>query len=472
MSALRWTAAARFFGQLISWAITIWVIRLLSPGDYGLMAMAMVLVSFFVLLNTLGLDAVLVQTKELTDTLRRQVFGVVILLNCAFFLLLFFGASSVSAFYAEPALTPILQVLSIQFLLLIFETLPQSQLEREIRFTQRSIVEFTTLVIGSITTLGLALLDFGVWALVWGTVVTNATRMLGINLISPCLVWPTFNFSGMRAHLAFGSFVTTDRGLWYAFSESDKFIGGKLLGNQALGYYTVANQLASLPIQKITGMLNSIAFPAFSEVHAQTSPAKVREYLYTATRFMSMAAFPVFFGISATAESIVGCLLGEKWLPAAPLLVLLGLVMPLRLLSNVFPPLLWGVGQPRSSAINFLLASIFMPLAFFLGARYDVLGLAYAWLGMYPLVFTLTAWRTCRAVSAKLLRYFAQLLKPLAAASIMYAVVYAVRELQGGDPQDWWFFCQLIGAGVASFLAGIWLLDREGLMEVAALLRA
>ena len=74
MSALRWSAAARFFGQAVSWAITILVIRLLAPGDYGLMAMAMVVVSFLVLLNTLGLDAVLVQDKSLDEPMRRRGF--------------------------------------------------------------------------------------------------------------------------------------------------------------------------------------------------------------------------------------------------------------------------------------------------------------------------------------------------------------------------------------------------------------
>ena len=141
-------------GQLVSWAITIFVIRLLSPGDYGLMAMAMVLVSFLILLNTLGLDAVLVQEKDLDEQTRRQVFGMVILLNTFYFLLVLLGAESVAGFYGEPALTPVLQVLSIQFLLLIFETLPQSRLEREIEFAGRSIVELVTLVLGSLTTAG------------------------------------------------------------------------------------------------------------------------------------------------------------------------------------------------------------------------------------------------------------------------------------------------------------------------------
>jgi len=298
MSALRWSAAARFTGQAVSWAVTIMVIRLLSPGDYGLMAMAMVVVSLLVLLNTLGLDAVLVQEKDLDEQKTRQIFGVVIVVNTLFFALVFGGAGTIAGFYGEAALQPILQVLSVQFLLLIFETLPQSKLERDIDFGKRSIVDFATLVIGSMTTLVLALTGFGVWALIWGTLATNATRMLGLNMITRNLVWPIFSLRGMGQHLSFGGFVTTDRGLWFLFSESDKFIGGKLLGNHLLGFYAVASQLASLPIHKISGLLNAVAFPAFSHAHAHTSAATVQGYLLKATRILGIAAFPVFFGMS------------------------------------------------------------------------------------------------------------------------------------------------------------------------------
>ena len=472
MSALRWSAAARFLGQAVSWAITILVIRLLSPGDYGLMAMAMVLVSFFVLLNTVGLDAVLVQEKNLNEQLQRQIFGVVIVVNVVFFLLLFLGAGVIADFYGEAALKPIMQVLSVQFLLLIFETLPQSKLEREIDFAQRSIVDFATLVTGSVTTLVLALLGYGVWALIWGTVLTNATRMLGLNLICRNLIWPSFRLRGMRKYFAFGGFVTTDRGLWFLFSESDKFIGGKLLGNHLLGYYAVASQLASLPIHKISGLLNSVAFPAFSHAHANTSAQMVQGYLLKATRILGIAAFPVFFGMSCTAEPVVASLLGEKWLPAAPLLQLLGLVMPFRLLSNIFPPLLWGVGNPGISASNFLIAALFMPLAFFAGAHWGVIGLAYAWLCMYPLVFVITAFRTCRAVGLGLLEYFAQLVRPVFAGMIMYATVYFLGGFVFGSTGEWLYLLQLVALGALAYFVAMLLIDRAGLRETVELIRS
>ncbi len=472
MSALRWSAAARLLGQLVSWGITILVIRLLSPGDYGLMAMAAVLVAFFFGLNTLGLDAVLVQEKSLTEQTRRQVFGVVILTNLAFFLLLFFGADTAAAFYGEPALAPVLQLLSVQFLLLVFETLPQSLLEREIDFAARSVVDFVTLMIGSLTTLTLALLGYGVWALAWGMVANTFSRVIGLNLITRALVVPSFSFRGMAGHLRFGAFVSTDRGLWFVFSESDKFIGGKMLGNHQLGYFAVASQIASLPIQKISGLLNAIAFPAFARVHAGEDADKVRDYLLTATRILAIAAFPVFFGMACTAQPLIETLLGEKWLPAAPLLQLLGLVMPFRLLANVFPPLLWGVGSPATSATNYLLAAILMPAAFFVGAGWGVMGLAVAWLAMYPVVFVITAWRACGRVGVGLAEYAAQLMRPAAAGLVMYAGVGGVANVLPPGISPALELGGLVASGVLVYGAAMVALDRRGLKETLLLLRS
>lgn len=472
MSALRWSAAARLLGQAFSWGVTITVIRLLAPHDYGLMAMAMVIVSGLILLNTFGLDAVLVQQKDLSLQARRQMFGIIIIVNLLCFLLCLWGAGIVASFYDEPLLKPMMQLLSLQFLVLIFETLPQSELEQRLEFAQRSIVDFVTLILGSLTTLVLALLGYGVWALVWGALVSNASRVLGLNLIMRNMVWPKFSLAGMRSHLAFGGFVSTDRGLWFVFSESDKFIGGKILGTQLLGYYAVASQLASLPIHKITGLLNSVAFPAFSHAHSHTSRTQVRDYLQTATRILAIAAFPVFFGMSCTAEPIIVSLLGEKWIPAAPILQLLGLVMPFRLLSNVFPPLLWGIGQPRTSATNFLIASIFMPLAFYFGTRWGVIGLAYAWLAMYPLVFLITAYRTCAMINLQLVSYLMEIARPVLAGLIMYATVLFLQPYAYGSIGDWVYLVQLVAAGAVAYGAAILMIDRGTVTQTLALIRA
>lgn len=469
LSALRWTTIARLFGQLLSWVITILVIRILSPQDYGLMAMAMVVISLLVLVNALGLAAVLVHNRALSEYERRQIFGVVIIVNVSFCVGLILAAPILADFYNEPRLTDIMRVLALQFVMLIFETIPQSQLERDLDFKNRSIVEFVTMLAGSVLTLILAYMGMGVWALVWGSLVTTATRMLGLNIIAwqPCR--PVFSLRGMSKHLAYGRSVAVDRVLQFAFAESDKLIGGKLLGKEALGYYAVASHLASLPIHKLTGLINSVAFPAFSQVQADR--VRTRGYMLKASRVMSVLAFPVFFGISSVAEELTLLLLGPKWQAAALPLQIVSLVMPLRMVMNLFQPLLWGVGRPDVSAGNFILAAAIMPLAFVIGAAWGPEGIALGWLVAFPVVFLVSAARTVPLVDMALVDFVSTLARPLAASVVMYAVVSAGRGYAFGQTGEFWHLVQLVVVGGVTYAAVLYMIHRDGVDETLELVQ-
>src|SRR5882762_5126084 len=424
--ALRWTTVSKFLGQLVSWVVTVYVIRILSPDDYGLMAMASVPIIFFYLLNTAGLDAVLVQKRALSEGLRAQVFAIVILVNLLLFLVFLGLAPWIAAFYHEPRLTAIVRVLGLQFVLLAFETLPQSQLERDIDFGRRSIVELVTIVAGSLTAWTLARAGFGVWTLVWGSLTTTAIRMVGLNLAQRSLCWPRLSLEGMKSDLLFGRSVTVDRALRFTLADSDRFIGGKLFGNTLLGYYAVANDLASLPINKLTGLINSIALPAFAR--AQLTPAGARSYLLTVTRLMSLLAFPFFLGMSSIAPELTALLLGPKWQAAAVPLQLLSLVMPLRMLMNAFQPFLWGVGRPDTSASTFLIS------------------IAYAQSLTGVLVTDILA----------------TMGRPILASLFMYALVFTAKNYAVfGQSAGVLHLAQLVLVGAVTYTCAMLVLDRE-----------
>jgi len=469
ITAVRWTATARLIGQILSWVITIIVIRILSPADYGLMAEAAVIVAFFTILNSIGFDAVLVQRADLDERLRRATFGLVIVVNVAFFLVLFFGAPLIAAFFDQPRLAAIMQVMSFQFLMLIFETLPQSRLEREIRFKRRSIVDLATLFAGSIVTLVLAYLQFGVWALVWGNMVTIATRMIGLNIIERSFCVPLFSLTPLRESFSYGGYVTIDRVLRFAFGETDKFIGGKIMGAQALGYYAVASHIASLPIQKLTGFINSIAFPAFAQTERDSGDTA--RYLLKAGSLMSLFAFPVFFGISSVAYELTLLLLGKKWLIAALPLQIISIAMPLRMLYNIFQPFLWGVGRPGVSASNFAIAAIAMPAAFVVGAQWGPVGLSVAWVAVYPMVFVLSVARASSLVGVRPTAFFASMAGPLLAATLMYLAVLAVSHVASGTVGSMLHLSQLVLTGVVVYVAAAMLCCRQTLFDAIALIR-
>jgi O-antigen/teichoic acid export membrane protein len=458
--ALRWTTVSKFLGQLVSWVVTVYVIRILSPDDYGLMAMASVPIIFFYLLNSAGLDAVLVQKRDLSEHLRAQVFGIVILVNLLLFLVFLGAAPWIAAFYDEPRLTAIVRVLGFQFVLLAFETLPQSELERDIDFGRRSIVELVTIVAGSLTAWTLARAGFGVWTLVWGSLTTTAIRMVGLNLAQRSLRWPRFSLEGMKSDLLFGRSVTVDRALRFTLADSDRFIGGKLFGNVLLGYYAVANDLASLPINKLTGLINSIALPAFAR--AQLTPAGARSYLLTVTRLMSLLAFPFFLGMSSIAPELTALLLGPKWQAAAVPLQLLSLVMPLRMLMNAFQPFLWGVGRPDTSASTFLIGALTMPVAFLVGAQWGPVGLSLAWALVYPLVFLGSIAYAQSLTGVLVTDILGTMGRPILASLFMYALVFTAKFFAVfGQSGGVLHLAQLVLVGAITYTGAMLVLDRE-----------
>ena len=151
--ALRWTAAGRFAGQLGSWAITLYVIRILDPSDYGLMSMATALMGFAMLVNELGVIPALVQSRRVDDGLIRQLFGFVLISNLLVSLVLFLLAPALSGFFGKPPLTAITRALSVTVFIGGVSALPTALLERSLQFKGISLVEFLSLILGSMTTL-------------------------------------------------------------------------------------------------------------------------------------------------------------------------------------------------------------------------------------------------------------------------------------------------------------------------------
>ncbi len=467
LTALRWTASAKLVGQVLSWAMTLIVIRMLSPADYGLMAMAVVLPAFLYLANDFGLDVVLVQRLDQSDAMRRQVFGLVILVNLIFLAALFLAAPLVAAFFDQPKLTPVIRLLSVQFLFFIFDTLPRAKLERALEFRNLSLVSLAAALLGGLSTLVLATLGLGVWALVYGRLLTVVATTVGLNLIAWCLCRPTFSLRGVRDHLSFGGLVTMNRLAWVVFEDADKVIGGKLLGQELLGLYAVAQHLATLPMTKTAGLLTSVAVPAFSHVQARLDD--VRGYVLKAVRITSVLAFPIFFGIASTAPDLVGFLLGDTWRPVTPLLQILALVMPIRMVGTLLPAVLWGVGRPGVSATNLLIAALAMPAAFLVGAQWGVVGIALAWLLAYPPVFCIAVHRAHPAIGVGVTDFLSAMLWPAVAAVVMYAVVVSISRYTRGAGASYFSLLLLVLVGAIAYVSVLVAFDRARIREALAL---
>lgn len=178
--------------------MTIFVIRLLSPDDYGLMAKATVCIGFMMMISELGLTAAIIQVKDLGDREISQTYGFVIATNCVMMILLCTGAPLISNFFGDARLIRIYQVLSLVFMISSVYIVPQSLLMRRMNFRSKAAIDLIAALVGSATTLVTALTGFKVWSLVWGLLANQVALAVGYNMLSGRLFCPLSIFQDLE----------------------------------------------------------------------------------------------------------------------------------------------------------------------------------------------------------------------------------------------------------------------------------
>jgi O-antigen/teichoic acid export membrane protein len=469
MTAVAFAGTARLVVQVTSWLMTLVVIRLLTPADYGLMGLVSLFTGFVAMFNELGMGAALVQTRRVTGTLLAELFGLVLLLQILFGLLILVTAAPVADFFGEPRLVPMLQVQSLQFLFYGFAVVPDALLMRRLDFQRKSLVETVAALLASGATLLLAFTGFGVWALIDGVLLGAATRALGLTWITRFLPMPRLRLSGLGGLVRFGGLLTAERLLWFGYTRFDAMIIGKRFGPVLLGDYTVAMTLASLPLDKLGPVLTQVSFPAFAEV--QERPGEATAHLLKAVRLLSLLFFPLLFGLAAVASDAVPLLLGAQWTASVVPLTLVSLVMPLRMINLVIPSYLKGLGHPGASLLTIGVACLILPAALLVGSRWGLAGIGAAWLFSYPVFFLASLSIAGRVTPLRIAPVLAAIVRPALAASLMLLLLWLAQSTLLAPLAPGLRLPLAVAFGIACYALAILLLDRSGCSELLGLLR-
>ena len=469
LSSMAWVAGLKYIGQVFTWAVTILVIRILSPADYGLMAKAAVFIGFMTMISEIGLEAAVIQKKRITDDQLIHVFGLVICSNIILFILLIFISPVIAAFYSDDRLVLILRALSSIFLFIPLYILPRALLMRDMNFKLKSIVDFVGALFAAGVTLVLALLDFGVWALVWGNIALHAVFAIGYNLMRKSFFFPRFALRGYKQFLTFGGFLTGGRILWYFYSRSDIFIGSKFLSNKLLGIYSVAIQISTIPIEKLMPVISQVAFPAYS--HIQSNLILFRSHFQKSVRLLSFIVFPLYGGLFIVATQLVNVVLGSKWSEIILPITILSLVMPFRAISTLFSPALIGLGRPDVMFFNVTIATAILPAGFFIGIRWGILGICWVWVVGYIIVFMIMSKRSLSVLGISFGDFFGLFGMPLICTAGMVLGVALFKYCFGGFLTP---VLQLIGysmLGVLLYVVLMLLFKRDYFLEAWQIFR-
>ena len=471
-SAVLWRSGTQILGQMIAWGSTFLVIRILSPEDYGLFAMAQVVLSLLNMLNGYGLASALVQQSdndpaELTRS-ARQLFGMLIVLNVGLGLLQLALAPLAAAYFRNEAVTNLLRVQSLLYLATPFIALPLALLSREMDFRKQASVNIVSALAGAIAALAGALAGLGVWTLVVAPLALFTTRAIGMMTAARAWMWPSFDFRGGGAMVRYGGLMAAGQLFWFVQSQADVFIAGRHLDAHRLGIYTTALFLAQIFVSKFVPPLNEIAFSAYARM--QHDRASVAAAFLTSVRLILMVGLPFYLGLASVADPLVAVVLGGKWAEAAPVVTLLALAMPFMTLQVLLAPASDACGHPEISARNNAVGAAILALAFLIGVRGGVIGLASAWIAAYPVFLAVSLWWSLPVIGASVRDLARAVAVPLMASVAMAIVVAATdRLLPPFEPLPRLVALVTVGAGVyAGWLATF---ARGTLAETIALLR-
>ncbi|MET0081758.1 MAG: lipopolysaccharide biosynthesis protein [Sedimenticola sp.] len=463
ISGFKWTAGGKVVGQIFNWSITIFVIRLLSPQDYGIFAIALIVTAYLTMLREFGIGNGLIQKNEFSTKILRKVLGLVILINTFFFILLLLISPYISTYYEKPILEEIFNVQAFQFLVLVFAVLPDAKLRNELKFKELSIIQLVSTMIGGVVTLVLALNDLGVWSLVWGNFSRITVSTLMLQTVSFTMLTPDFRIRNLNGIANYGMIVMLNRTLFFIYNKIDVFITAKILPITEVGYYTVAKDLATLPMAKMGSSVNIVAFSAFTKYENKREELK-RHYL-KAVESISFIAFPIFFGISAVTEELVPIFLGDKWLAVTPCLQLIALAVPFRLLNLINGPLFEGIGSPLVHT-NIIAAAVLLYVpAFFIFSEYGIVVVALIWVVVTPLHYLYALSWVKKKIGVGMFQVMRVITVSLIVSMIMLIVVMAVSQIPdiGEQLNAWIIMSMKIGIGIVVYLGLFLLLDREKL---------
>lgn len=418
---------AKFVLNMVSAVV---LARLLTPQDYGLIAMVAVVANFSYPFRNLGLSAATMQRAEINDAQVSTLFWVNVGLSVAATLVTAAMSPAIAAFYGEPRLTWITLAIAAGFIFGGLTVQHEALLKRQMRFFALAATDLTSILIGTTTAIVLAYRGFGYWALVSSTLAMSGTNAAGVWLFCRWRPKLPTRDSGVRSMLAFGRNLTGFNILNYLGRNLDNLLIGRYWGAQQLGLYARAYQLLLLPLDQIIAPIDGVAVAALSRL-ADTPERYSQAYLRMLEK-LAMVTMPLMALMIVTADWLVRVVLGPQWIETGQIFALLGIIGLLEPISSTMGWLLISQGRTHHIFQWGLIDAALSISSIVAGLPWGAVGVAavYAVVGLCirkPLQF----WFVSRVGPVRLSEFYRAIIPSICASVGVMMAVFAFRKWAG-----------------------------------------
>lgn len=429
LSGIFYTAIAKYSNMFISLIVTGVLARLLSPKDFGVVAIATVIISFFGIFTDIGISPAIIQNKKLTQDDLTQIFSFTFWLGLIISFLFFFSAGFIAGWYQSPILKILCQLLAANLFLSAIDIVPNALIEKHKEFKFIALRGFIIQLCTGTLGVSVALLGGGLYALIVSPIISALLVFFISFRRYPQHLKMTLGLESMGKIFSYSFYQFLFNLINYFSRNLDKLLIGKYLSLSLLGYYEKSYRLMMLPLQNITVVITPVIHPIFSEFQNDINYlAKSYEKI---VRFLAFLGFPIGVLLFFIAKELTLIIFGNQWMPSIPIFQILcfsvGIQVVMSSSGSIFQAagftkhlFICGLFSSIANVVGFLI-SIFLfrtltSVAVSICITFLINFIQCYWF-MYFFTFKRNIWH-----------FINQLIRPLVLSSIIFVVLFFVSH--------------------------------------------
>lgn len=378
ISGVKWTTLSTVVANILQLIQVAILARFLEPSAFALMALVNVVIGFSQAFLDMGISNAIIHRQEVSKEKLSTLYWVNVVSGFFIFILIVLVAPLVASFYRESELTKLIYMLAISFIIQPFGQQFMVLWQKELRFRDIANIEITTKFISLIVSVYLAYKGYGVYALLYGTLVSVLSQTAqfmykGLQEYRPSFV---FKLGEIKEFLSFGAYQMGEKTINYFNSQIDTILIGKLLGMEALGLYTIAKQIIMRPAQIINPIITKVTFPTMAKI--QYDILRLKNIYLKTINYLSSVNFPIYAFIFIFAHDIVMIIFGEKYFEAIYIMQILSVWGAMRSTGNPVGSLLLARGKANWGFWWNLGLFFYVPIGIYVGSHWGLEGVSWA----------------------------------------------------------------------------------------------
>lgn len=375
-SGLKWNSIAQLLNQVSVFITGFILMRLLTPEDFGLVAIVTVFLGFSQLFTNVGLSSSIINQKNVSKYDYDNIFTFSLMIGSIMALLMYIFSNPLASFFDDHRLAILFQIASIALFISPLGAIPAAILKRKLLFKALAIIN----IISTFVSLGVAIVmayyDYGYYSLIAQKLIYLTLNIVLVFIVSKYIPYLWFSFKNLKGHLNFGIPILGSKIINYSIGNLDNFLIGKFLGTSSLGYYGRAFSIVTIPSTRIGLIINSTMFPVFSNMKNRN--VDIKNSVLKLFELILYVLFLLALLYVISSRSLIQIISPDgEWDSIIPIIQALAFVSVFKPIINFYSSILASLGLTKLSFKTELIGGLIIGIGFMVGVNFSLLNFSF-----------------------------------------------------------------------------------------------